>query len=275
MFLPRRLEQGFTLIEMVAVIVLLGVIGAGAIQYISLSVGIYNDSARRDNLSQMGRYAVERVAREIHNALPGSVRVERGAGSQCLEFMPVTAASSYLGRVSDAPGVSSVTGVEFGYTHSAGDRIAIYTIDDKDVYVPGSKAMADIDSVAAGASDQQIITLDLPGSSRHRFPNESPMRRFYIANQRISFCVDGSGQLMRYQGYSASGFNQPLPPASGGVLLAENLQTTDGGAVSVFNYTPGTLQRAGIVHLDFRFRDDVVTDEWLRFSQEVSVRNVP
>jgi MSHA biogenesis protein MshO len=67
------------------------------------------------------------------------------------------------------------------------------------------------------------------------------------------------------------------------VLLAEHIQTLDDSdgdgliddVVDVFSYTAGTLQRAAIVHLDFRFRDPSEDDEWVRFSQEVSVRNAP
>jgi hypothetical protein len=110
----------------------------------------------------------------------------------------------------------------------------------------------------------------------NRFPQESPTGRFYIVNERVSFCVS-NGQLLRYQGYSAPSVNQPVPPTSGGVLLAEDirLQNSNGSSVNVFEYLAGTLQRAGIVHLNFNFRDSLVTDEWVQFSQDVSVRNTP
>jgi MSHA biogenesis protein MshO len=267
-----KANRGFTLVEMVAVIVLLGVLGAATTSLISSSVRIYNDTARRDNLSQMGRFAVERVSREVRDALPGSVRAKTQAGTHCLEFMPIKAASSYLGRVSDNPPVSTVTAVDFTYAFAAGDSIAIYTVTNNDVYAPGSKAIAAIASVSAASSDTRTITL----ASANRFPNESPIQRFYIVNDRVSFCaVDG--QLSRYQGYSASGDSQPMPPSSGGVLLAEDirLQDGDGNAVDVFEFSAGTLQRAGIAHLKFNFSDAVVSDEWVHFNQDVSVRNTP
>lgn len=265
-------QQGFTLVELVAVIVLLGVIGAATTQFIRSSVGIYQDTARRDALTQMGRFAVERVSREVRTALPGSVRTRSQGGRQCLEFIPIQGVTSYLGRVSDAPPISTVDVIDFSYSHTSGDRAAIYTIDTNDVYAPGSSVITSIASVANGGANQQVLTL----SSANRFPQESPQARLYVINQRVSFCAT-NGQLIRYEGYSSSGASQPVPPASGGVLLAEaiRLSNRSGNSVNVFEFLPGTLQRAGIVHLNFNFRDDVVVDEWVQFSQDVSIRNTP
>jgi MSHA biogenesis protein MshO len=135
-------QRGFTLVELVAVIVLLGVIGAATTQFIISGVGIYQDASRRDGLSQMGRFAVERVSREVRNALPGSIRVNISAGTQCLEFMPIKGASSYLGKVSETPAISNVSVVDFSYSYTNGNRIAIYTLDQGDLYSTGSKSIA-------------------------------------------------------------------------------------------------------------------------------------
>jgi MSHA biogenesis protein MshO len=265
-------SAGFTLVELVAVIVLLGVIGAATTQFISASVNIYNDTSRRGALAQMGRFAVERVTREVRNALPGSVRVSSLGGTQCLEFVPILAASSYLGRVSDTPPITTVTAVDFNYSYSAGDRVAIYTIDNNDVYAPGSRSMADVDSISAAVSDQRVITLD----SANRFNNESPINRLYMVGGRVSFCAS-DGALVRYQGYTSSGASQPVPPGTGGVPLAEDIRLldSDGNPANAFSYLAGTLQRAGTVHMNFNFSDTLVTDEWVQFSQEVSLRNSP
>lgn len=265
-------QRGFTLVEMVAVIVLLGVMGAATTQFISASVNIYNDTARRNDLALMGRFAVERVSREVRNALPGSVRERSQGGVQCLEFVPILAASSYLGRVSDAPPVTTVSAVDFDYSYNAGDRVAIYTIDNNDVYAPGSRALADVSSVGAAAGDQRVITL----AAANRFNNESPIQRFYMVDGPVSFCVS-NGALTRYQGYTAAGASQPVPPSSGGVLLAEDIRLADkdGNPVSPFAYLAGTLHRAGTVHMNFNFSDALVADEWVQFSQEVSLRNSP
>ena len=81
-------------------------------QFVSQGLSIYVDTARRDNLQQQGRFAVERVSRELRNALPGSVRV---AGN-CVDFMPVLNASSYLQSVVTEAAISSLDIIDVGYS---------------------------------------------------------------------------------------------------------------------------------------------------------------
>jgi MSHA biogenesis protein MshO len=275
----RKSQQGFTLIELIAVVVLLGVLGAATTQYLSQSVRIYVDSARRDSLQQMGRFAVERVAREVRNALPGSVRVETDVDingrKTCLEYVPIEAASSYLGTVADFQR-TSLQAVDFAYPDAAVNnrRVAIYTIDERDVYIYSRKAVVDLDNVDAVASSQRTVNFKNFSGVGHRFRSESPTRRFYIVSQPVSFCVRNT-QLYRHANYGwLNNQSTDTTDIGTGILLAESIQQADGAdVVDVFAYTEGALQRAGIVHLDFRFMDSSASDEWVRFSQDVAVRN--
>jgi hypothetical protein len=173
------------------------------------------------------------------------------------------------------PPISSFQAVEFDFTTAnvagEGYQVAIYTIDaNPDVYVPGNRSRAALEQVNTVASNQREVELD--SASGHRFLRESPQQRFYIIQDRVSFCASDN-QLVRYQGYSDANAAQDIPPA-GGQLLAEGIRVADGGAVSVFSYTPGSLQRAGVISLDFRFSDSA-TNEWVRFSEDVALRNTP
>ncbi len=264
-------QKGFTLIELVAVIVLLGVVALSTTQFIKQGVGIYADTARRDNLQQIGRFAVERVSRELRNALPNSIRVN----GNCLEFIPIKGASTYLQSVTDAE-LSTLDVVDFSYSYSNGDLLAVYPIDTLSIY--NSFMLRPLAAPDAASGGQQ--TLNFSSAPVSAFPNESPTNRFFVVTEPVSFCVDGNN-LNRHQGYTQTEA-QSVPPA-GGVLLAENIQILDDSdndglvddVVEVFAYSPGTLQRAAIVHLDFRFSDASANDEWVRFSHAVSVRNAP
>ncbi len=272
--LRKNKQAGFTLVELVVVIILLGIVAVASTQFIRQGVSIYTDSIGRDTLQQQGRFAIERMSRELRNALPGSVRTS-GDGS-CVEFAPIEAASSYLAPLADASD-TSFEAVNFDYTDStvSNRRVAVYPIDAVSVYVP---------TISSPAAVVNLTNVDLPASSirdvnlsaTHQFVNESPTRRFFIVIQPVSFCVRNN-QLFRHESYGWLATQSTSTANIGnGVLLAENIQINDGGPVTVFDFTAGTPQRSGVVSMDLRFSHTASTgDEWARFSHEVFVRNTP
>ncbi|MFT5691570.1 MAG: MSHA biogenesis protein MshO [Oceanicoccus sp.] len=278
--LPKTKSSGFTLIELVAVIVLLGIVGIATTQFIGQGVGIYVDTARRDNLQQLGRFAIERISREVRNAAPGSVRVS----GDCIEYTPIEAASSYLGSVADSE-MSSFQAVDFVYTDSAvpNRRVAIYTVENQDIYNSNREAVIDLDHVDTANSFQRQVNLKNYVGSGHQFSSESPTSRFFIITQPVSFCVRAN-QLFRHSSYGWLTIQATDTGTIGsGVKLAEFFQAfddTDGDGevddpITIFSYAAGTLQRSGVVSLDFRLSDPGAADEWMRFSHQVFVRNTP
>ncbi|WP_339670655.1 type II secretion system protein [Dasania marina] len=263
--------KGFTLVELVSVIVLLGLLSAGATIFIGDSVRIYNDSTRRAELTQQGRFAVERVSRELRNALPGSIRVK----DECIEFAPIAAASSYLNFVADGH-YAQLQAAGFTYTLGSNQRVAVHSIENKDVYQYNRKAVVDLGSVAGADTDLQrqvnFTNFTPPG---HKFRSESNSKRFYIINEPVSFCVRNN-ELVRHDGYGWLQ-NQATDVATLGAdfPLAVDIQLGDSGAVTPFTYTLGVLARSAVVHIDFRFSNAQANNEWVRFSHEVFVRNVP
>ncbi|MEH6557962.1 MAG: type II secretion system protein [Oceanicoccus sp.] len=284
MLLPTSKEQGFTLVELVAVIVLLGIVAVATTQFIGQGMNIFVDTSRRDSLQQEGRFVVERISRELRNALPGSVRTS----GDCLEFIPIVAASSYIDAISVAS-ITSLRAASFSFPNcdsssncdfsGLGYQVAVYTVDNSDVYPLLPPQIANLDNIGAVAGGVRIVELDAV-SPGHIFARESPQKRFYIINDRVSFCaVDGG--LTRHSSYTAAGNLQPTPPVGGiASLLSESIRVTDSSispatTITVFDYTAGTLQRAGLVHMNMHFFNAKAPDEWVRFSQEVLVRNTP
>lgn len=254
------------------VIVLLGVAGVGVSSLLSSGVQAYVDVARRDDLAQQGRYAVERMTRELRNALPGSVRVSSSGGAnavQCLEFVPIVAASSYLDLpVSAAAG--SFEAVAFSFVPQAGSTYyaAVYTSSASDVYAAApNNALRAISSVSPAAGDKRTINFVSPS----QFPQASPQRRLYIVAGPVSFCARNN-LLSRHSNYAYSA-TQSLPP-SNGITLARNIRIAENGAsYSIFDFTPGALQRSGTVQMDLRFSANVGESEWVKFSHSVFLRN--
>jgi len=90
----KRSDGGFTLIELVLVILVLAIVSTGVTKFITYGVNIYQDTAGRDKQISDSRFVIERITREVRNALPNSVRVT--ADGKCVEFIPILASSSYV-----------------------------------------------------------------------------------------------------------------------------------------------------------------------------------
>lgn len=262
-----RKQAGFTLIEMVSVIVLLGIVGVGVLGYLRTTAEAFTEVTRRDEVTVVARNSTEKISRELRTALPGSVRIGGTAGVEaCIEFVPIVEADIYT---SIPFGSAGTTVTVLTQPRSSTGTIAIYTLATADVYDSDNT----VNHRAAYTNSSSGNPSDLTLSPAKDFPEQSPTDRLFYIDDPVSYCVTAN-QLIRYSGY---GFNesQAIPPSTGDQLVAENIQLIDGGTVTPFDYTSPGLQTAGIVHLDFRFLARDTTTEWLRFSHDVAIRNVP
>jgi MSHA biogenesis protein MshO len=219
-------SQGFTIIEIVVTIVIAGIIGIGLVSYISDSADSLNDASRRSKMASAGRTAVDRIALELHNALPRSIRVlpdNIGAlgstGDQCIEFIPVRAATNYInpsfsgggtdtfdviGFEPSLEGISGVFAVIFPTNNTAilydGDNFddVIDLDDDYDEWpnFPTRRPIQEISDITDTDLNISVVTLVKP----HRFRRRSPTERFFVVEQPVSFCVVGD-KLYRYSDY--------------------------------------------------------------------------
>ncbi len=263
-----RHAAGFSLVELIVVILVLGIVSAGTAIYIVRGMQAYTDTVRRDRLTATARAATERVVRELRNALPNSIRVATDAGVACIEFIPVDSASAYLEDLAPQGSLSAFNAVPYAPPPAGNRYVVVYPYATAPLYAaanPGPVAAYDPASNAAAGE------VRLAGA--HAFAHDSPRRRFFLTGAPVSFCIDGaSGRLERYTGY---GFTAApaAPPAATPSLLAEHLQLVDGGAaVTPFAWDPGSLTRAGVVTLDLRYMEE---GEWVRLRQEVQIRNAP
>ncbi|MDY6978298.1 MAG: prepilin-type N-terminal cleavage/methylation domain-containing protein [Pseudomonadota bacterium] len=264
-------QSGFTLVELVVVIVVLGAISAGTAVYIVRSMEAYSDTVRRDQLTSTARVAVEKITRELRNALPNSVRTYNN--DQCIQYIPVNRGSSYQNIPLTAANIS-FSAIE---NHSPDNPIyvVVYPYDRDQLYIEPTTSPGSI--VEFDNYDPSTGTVTL--GQNYRFSHGSPRKRFYFTATPVSYCVTNSQKLMRYNNNLTGNLNQqplppePLPPGSNWSRVADNIQLTDGGnTVFPFAYTEGTLQRNAVVTLDFRFMED---SEWVRLLHEVQIRNVP
>ncbi len=278
-----RAARAFTLVEMITVLLLLSILMIGTVRYITDSAEGYAIAVRSSDLAAHGRLAVERLQRELRNALPGSVRTDV---PQCIEFLPVIAASQYL-DVPDADGASAAldfpaagggpAAAQFSVVTppvdvSGAAYVAVYPVSTAQVYsVSASASLNAFSSVAPNGGSTRISDVTMADS--HRFPHASPTRRVYFTGSPVSWCVlttafgASAGQLRRYAGY---GFNvvQAQPALASSTVVSEGIDTTN----PVFTYHAGAPERSAIVQVSMQVAR---AGQSLTLSHEVQIRNAP
>lgn len=256
--------HGFTLIEMIVVIVVLGILSVGSVRFISQSTQGVIDSAERQRVASIGIVAMEKMSRELREALPNSIRVD-GSG-ECIEFVPIAGGSSYT----DIPILTASTTVMAAKTNYASllnttyDRIAVFPASLSQVY--GGADPGPISSVINSISGGQEETITL--SSNHQFLVDSPQRRFFVVKDPVTFCYSG-GFLFRYKNYgfqSTMGTSRPTTFAGGREVVANSLTS------AVFSYASATLSRNGVISIELALSEGGETQI---LDYEVIIRNVP
>lgn len=258
-----RLRSGFTLIELVVVIVLMSLLALAGVEVIRHSSQSYLKMSDRQALGNAARFVVERMSREFRSALPGSVRVS----GPCIEYMPIKVAGTYFSApIESASTAMTVVRVSTDLAAETGS-IAIYPVGD-DVYDVSTAILSPDASIGAPDVDN-VSTITWVGS--HTFPYHSPTRRFYMVEGPVSYCVDGE-HLFRYTNYGIAAV-QPvaadLPAALPDRALLVNQVT---GASTPFSVAEPGLTRNAIVMLALAF---TAAGESIEVTHEAHLRNVP
>ncbi|MBB1323231.1 PilW family protein [Shewanella sp. SR43-8] len=265
---------GFTLIEMVTVILILGIIVVGISSFVVFGTRIFVESSAVDQVLSQSRFGIERMTRDIRRAVPNSMRVLTATdGSyQCLELLPISASTSYI----DAPFFpqsvqNTLTAIKSVRSINAVQSVLIYPLTASEVYNPqGLTAKRFLVQSVAESGDLLTITL----TQSIRFTEASPLKRLYVAQSPLSYCfinTAGNVDLRLYQQYGYKAV-QPSPADMGnGVLMAQNITNTLTINPAII-LTPATLVTNAIVHLQPRFR---VNGETFQYQHQVQVMNVP
>lgn len=277
----KNAARGFTLVEAIAAILLLAIISIGLTQFIGFSSEGYQETSERNRLSASARVVIERMSMELHNALPNSVRItaDLGAGDQCLEFLPVLAASTYIDPpFRPAAATSTIKVVEFNPSQTTGAYVVIYPRSESDIYqdlpLPTTGHVAGVQSITAHATlaNVEVVTM----TPTHTFRRRSPEDRIYLVDDPVSFCVDGD-RLYRYQGYDLSA-DQPVPGGSpalpantseGRAVLSTDI---DNNGFTAFDQLAATLRRNAIVQFEFNFS---AQGESITMNHEVMLHSAP
>ena len=287
-------QVGFSLLELILVIVLLGVMAGGAGLLITTPIEAYNDQLRRQQLVDQAEMALRQIARDVRRALPNSIRTRSVGAVTALEMVNTIDGARYRDEnESGMVGVDADDILEFagsdtkfnflGQLNSLGgtllpnQRMVIYNTAPGNIY---SDAISDNDFgiITSTSTGLEISTLTAyPNEHRvtmtnpFSFTQQSPGQRAFFVDGPISYVCDlsaGNNHITRYSGY---GYQNPQP-----------VGTPVGGAQSGFvvtklsvcniNYVAGTASRGGIVTLEFSIID---SGETITLFHQVHVDNVP
>ncbi len=248
---------GFTLIEIISVIVILSILAALGGKFVVESTAAYRTANTRGQLVNTGRKAVERMTRQLRGALPNSLRITNS--NMCIEFFPIAGGGGYLGPVPD---------VSNGAFASATINVSPHTLDF------GAASFVSLGAASAaelyGVNPVSRATLSartansLTLSAAKTWQRNSVAQRFYLLGAPQAFCVVAN-QLRFYDNQNATTANVSL--ASSYSLLADSV-----ASVSPFALTVASDNRNVNVQFNLNF---VRNNESVALHQSVMVRNVP
>jgi MSHA biogenesis protein MshO len=288
--------RGFTLVELVIVIVITGIIGGMVAVFIRVPVQGYVDATARANLADTADIATRRVTRDVRLALPNSVRVS--PDGRYLELLLTHSGGRYLSD-DDGPGLGDVLGFDATATYpnpnrftvvgaapvdalgarqqiQVGDSIVVYNLG------PGYEP-ANAYNCAAGCNRATVtgvfgnsITLANNPFVTQQPPLPSPSHRFQVVSTPVTYvCNAVTGTLTRYSAYAIQAA-QPVDASAAPLAAAPVTALLAGqGADCSFSYAQLANVQRGLVGITLKLGAANSNTGTVSLLQQVQVANTP
>jgi MSHA biogenesis protein MshO len=264
-------QSGFTLVEMIMVIVITGIIGGMVAVFLKAPIQQYMDVARRAELTDIADTAVRRMARDVRTAVPNSVRIANCGANPCVEYLPTRDGGRYR-AAQDCTGACTGNVLTFGAPDGsfdiigtainfvAGDYIVVGSTQS-DGNPPYDQTAAGILRAYTGAAGLQT-TVNFTATALPIWAELSSQRFDVVdgAQQAVTYACEGvntvnqngTGQLVRYWNYgfthtpgvtkailadkvSACTIDYDIPNQRFGLLAIRLTLTSGGESVSLYN----------------------------------------
>jgi MSHA biogenesis protein MshO len=278
-----REQRGFTLVELVIVIVLVGAIGAIFAMQLGPVIQGYVAVGKRAALTDQADTALRRVVLEVRAAVPNSLRL---GSAQCLELVPTIDG----GRFRTGPDVTRAGSAFLDYDAAATEFDVVTEFTTRpaagDLVVIGNQNPGDVYSRSNVSTISQVA--DNTGTEAWRGPH-----RLTVTPTRIPFgyedgrfvVVPGAGQAVSYVCSKAGIENgkgtgvlyritRPIAPDQSCEVPANSPKLASNVASCAFIYSPnqGATQQSGFVQLQLTLADG---GETVPLTLGAHVSNVP
>jgi MSHA biogenesis protein MshO len=274
-------QRGFTLIEMIMVIIILGIIGSMVAVFIRSPIDAYFATARRAAISDEADTAMRRMGRDIRKALPNSIRTS--PAGDCVEFIPTKTGGRYRADLNSAPlpphgdildfttndTSFDMLGANSALTDQrivAGDVVAVYNLG-----IGGADAYAEENTSEVSAIDVGDLTNETKIKiNGKKFPLASGSNRFHVipGDEKVVayVCNTSTGYLTRTvsAGFYAAGSASACQTS--GAVLAKHVSACS------FTYNGSDLQRNALLQINLTF---TVSSESVNLYHEIHVNNTP
>ena len=281
---PHR-SAGFTLIEIVMVIVIIGIISGMVAVFVVKPVQGYIDAVHRAELTDTADVALRRLTRDVRLALPNSLRVMTSGGNHYIEFIMTTNGGRYRDTTDGSTAGNFLSWTSANLTFdvlgpmpsspalAVNDYIVVYNLGTG--YAPADAyAAADpctnCNRAKVSGILANVVTLSTNPFAGQSPPLPSPNARFQIVpggTKAVTYVcpTTTAGNLSRYANY---GFNaaQALPSGTPSTLAANATCTVD--------YTPTATGRNGLLYIELKLTD-TTNGESVTLFQQIHVDNAP
>jgi len=259
-----RQAAGFTLVELVVVIVISAIVAVFMVLFLDTPIESYFAQTRRSDLADSAHRISDAVTVDARTALPNSMRVN--AAGTALELLATTGVARYYGPGDNpSPGEQLTIGSpipSFGTIDPFSTQALPYSakyVSVGNLGTPASNAYNSATGVMTPSGDSINVIVN-PGTPPSQDENQvtfSPAMTFqhappsahnaYLVSGPVSYVCNPNpanptaGTLMRYSGYAITAA-QAVPPAGTGALIAHDVSACTISIVPAHaGYTYGQL----------------------------------
>lgn len=293
-------QRGFTLIELIVVIVITAIIAGTIVVFVRPALDAYTDTRQRSDLSDQADTALRRIVRDVRQAVPNSLRMPN---SQCFELVPTIAGGRYRQGpdvANDSPNPCSTpsgtcaawvdptkslstfdTLTAFSTTPATGDWVVINNQNGNDVYEGNNRWSITALATPTTSQGQHRLTVSAANGGtalssgydggRFQVVANNQQAVFYIcsgADGTLDGSGNGKGTLYRLKRSFNSTYPTSCPATTGADVLATKVRT----CTFVYDPNQGATQQSGFLWLSLELARN---NETASLAMGAHVMNVP